>query len=242
VVGKYIELKDAYKSVFESVDHGGVANDCGVSIEHIEAEDIERDGAEKWLNELDGVLVPGGFGDRGTEGKIQAAQYAREYGLPYLGLCLGMQIACIEFARNVLGLEGAHSKELNPETPHPVISLMEDQEHIKKMGGTMRLGAQPCKLKEGSKAASLYAEAEVTERHRHRYEFNNSYREQFEEAGLVFCGTSPDDKLVEMIELPEHPFFVACQFHPEFKSKPNHPHPLFRGFIEACLKRHAPIT
>ncbi len=240
VVGKYIELKDAYKSVFESVDHGGIASDCGVSIEHIEAEDIERDGADKWLDELDGVLVPGGFGDRGTEGKIQAAQYARTNGMPYLGLCLGMQIACIEFARNVLDLEGAHSKELNDKTAHPVITLMEDQEHIAKMGGTMRLGAQPCALKKGSRAAELYGEDEVMERHRHRYEFNNDYREQFEKAGMIFSGTSPDNKLVEMVEIPDHPYYIACQFHPEFKSKPDQPHPLFSGFIAACLKRRLP--
>lgn len=160
--------------------------------------------------------------------------------MPYLGLCLGMQIACIEFARNVLDLEGAHSKELNDKTAHPVITLMEDQEHIAKMGGTMRLGAQPCALKKGSRAAELYGEDEVMERHRHRYEFNNDYREQFEKAGMIFSGTSPDNKLVEMVEIPDHPYYIACQFHPEFKSKPDQPHPLFSGFIAACLKRRLP--
>ncbi|MDA7915659.1 CTP synthase [Verrucomicrobia bacterium] len=237
VVGKYIELKDAYKSVFESIVHGGIAVDSGVSIEPIEAEDIERDGAEKWLSGLDGVLVPGGFGDRGTEGKIEAAKFARENNIPYFGLCLGMQIACIEFARNILGLKDAHSKELDPNTPHPVISLMEDQKGVKIVGGTMRLGAQPCVLKKGSQAAQLYGAELVEERHRHRFEFNNDYREQFEKSELVFCGTSPDDSLVEMIEIPSHPFYIACQFHPEFKSKPDKPHPLFRGFIAACLKK-----
>jgi CTP synthase len=234
VVGKYIELNDAYKSVYEAVIHGGVANDCGVAIEKIESEIIEREGPEKALKGLGGILVPGGFGERGVEGKIKAAQYAREKKIPYLGLCLGMQIATIEFARNVLKLEGAHSTEFDPETPHPVICLLDEQQHVTKKGGTMRLGAQPCQLAVGSKAAQLYGAFVVNERHRHRYEFNNKYRQQFEEAGFVFSGTSPNGKLVEVIELKDHPYFIASQFHPEFLSKPNKPHPLFRGFIAAC--------
>ncbi|HXJ58813.1 MAG TPA: CTP synthase [Verrucomicrobiae bacterium] len=234
VVGKYIELQDAYKSVYEAIIHAGVANDCGVEIEKIESEEIERFGPEKVLKGLAGVLVPGGFGERGVEGKIQAARYCRESKLPYLGLCLGMQIACIEFARHVLKLEEAHSTEFDLDTPHPVIALLDAQRQISKKGGTMRLGAQPCQLLLGSKAARLYGAFVVNERHRHRYEFNNVYREQFEKAGFVFSGTSPDGKLVEVIEIKDHPFFMASQFHPEFQSKPNRPHPLFKGFIAAC--------
>ncbi|MDB6033758.1 MAG: pyrG [Verrucomicrobiales bacterium] len=234
VVGKYIELNDAYKSVYEAIIHGGIANDCGVEIEKIESEEIEKFGPDKVLKGLGGILVPGGFGERGVEGKIIAAQYAREKNLPYLGLCLGMQIATIEFARNVLGLKGAHSTEFDPNTPHPVIALLDDQKQVSQKGGTMRLGSQPCQLAMGSRAAHLYGAFLINERHRHRYEFNNAYREKFEQAGFVFSGTSPDGKLVEMIELKEHPFYIASQFHPEFKSKPNKPHPLFKGFIAAC--------
>jgi CTP synthase len=234
VVGKYIELQDAYKSVYEAVIHGGVANDCGVEIEKVDAEEIEKFGAEKSLKGLGGILVPGGFGERGIEGKIMAAQYAREKKIPYLGLCLGMQISCIEFARNVLGLQGAHSTEFDPNTPHPVIALLDEQKNVVLKGGTMRLGSQPCQLAVGTKSAHLYGAFVINERHRHRYEFNNAYRAQFEEAGFIFSGTSPDGKLVEVIELKDHPFFVASQFHPEFLSKPNAPHPLFRGFIAAC--------
>src|SRR6266542_4059297 len=234
VVGKYIELQDAYKSVYEAIIHGGVANDCGVEIEKIESEEIERFGAEKVLKGLGGVLVPGGFGERGIEGKVQAARYCRERKLPYLGLCLGMQIACIEFARHVLKLEKAHSTEFDPDTPHPVIALLDAQKKVSKKGGTMRLGAQPCQLVVGSQAARLYGAFVVNERHRHRYEFNNAYRTKFEEGGIVFSGTSPDGKLVEIIEIRDHPFFLASQFHPEFQSKPNKPHPLFKGFIAAC--------
>jgi CTP synthase len=234
VVGKYIELNDAYKSVYEAVIHGGIANDCGVEIEKIESEEIEKFGPEKILKGLGGVLVPGGFGERGVEGKIIAAQYARERKLPYLGLCLGMQIATIEFARNVLGLKGAHSTEFDPNTPHPVIALLDEQKQVSNKGGTMRLGSQPCQLAMGSRAGHLYGAFLINERHRHRYEFNNAYREQFEQAGFLFSGTSPDGKLVELIELKDHPFFIASQFHPEFKSKPNKPHPLFKGFIAAC--------
>lgn len=233
VVGKYIELQDAYKSVYEAVIHGGVANDCGVEIQKIESEEIEKQGAEKMLEGVGGILVPGGFGERGIEGKIMAAQYAREKKLPYFGLCLGMQIACIEFARHVLHLESAHSAEFDPNTPHPVICLMNEQREVTKKGGTMRLGAQACQLATGSKAAHYYGAFVVKERHRHRYEFNNHYRAQFEQAGFVFSGTSPDGKLVELIELRDHPFFMASQFHPEFLSKPNRPHPLFKAFIAA---------
>ncbi len=234
VVGKYIELHDAYKSVYEAIIHGGIANDCGVEIEKIESEEIEKQGAEKMLKELGGILVPGGFGERGIEGKIMAAQYAREKKLPYLGLCLGMQIATIEFARHVLKLENAHSTEFDPATPHPVIGLLDEQKQVSKKGGTMRLGAQPCQLVMGTRANHLYGAFLVNERHRHRYEFNNSYRELFEANGFIFSGTSPDGKLVEVIELKDHPFFLASQFHPEFRSKPNKPHPLFKGFIAAC--------
>jgi len=234
VVGKYIELNDAYKSVYEAISHGGIANDSGVEIEKIESEEIEKFGPDKVLKGLGGILVPGGFGERGIEGKIRAAQYAREQKLPYLGLCLGMQIATIEFASNVLKLKGAHSTEFDPQTPHPVIALLDEQRKISKKGGTMRLGSQPCQLVMGTRAAHLYGAFLVNERHRHRYEFNNAYRAKFEEAGFVFSGTSPDGKLVEIIELKDHPFFVASQFHPEFQSKPNQPHPLFKGFIAAA--------
>ena len=220
VIGKYIELQDAYKSVYEAVVHAGGANDCGVEIVRVDSEDIEKNGGINRLNGLSGLLVPGGFGERGVEGKILAAKYARENNVPYLGLCLGMQIASIEFARHALGLEGAHSAEFEPGTPHPIIALLDEQQEVTDMGGTMRLGAQPCKLATDSKAARLYGTDEVSERHRHRYEFNNAYREQFEKAGFVFSGTSPDGGLVELIELKDHPFYMASQYHPEFLSKP----------------------
>ena len=234
VVGKYIGLQDAYKSVYEAVIHGGIGNDCGVELIRIDAEEIERHGAESQLKGLGGILVPGGFGDRGIEGKILAAQYAREKNVPYLGLCLGMQIATIEFARNVLKLEKAHSVEFDANSPHPVIAMMDSQLKVTKKGGTMRLGAMPCQIAMGTLAAKLYGAFVIKERHRHRFEFNNNYREKFEKAGFVFSGTSPDGKLVEIIELPNHPFFIACQFHPEFLSKPHQPHPLFKGFIAAA--------
>ncbi|HXR47590.1 MAG TPA: CTP synthase [Candidatus Limnocylindrales bacterium] len=234
VVGKYIGLQDAYKSVYEAIIHGGVGNDCGVEIVQVDSEEIEKNGAEKMLKGLGGILVPGGFGERGIEGKILAAQYARENKIPYLGLCLGMQIATIEFARNVLKLAKAHSTEFEPNTPHPVIAMLDEQKRVTKKGGTMRLGAQPCQLALGTRAAQLYGSFVVNERHRHRYEFNNAYRDKFEKAGFVFSGLSPDGKLVEIIELANHPFFVASQFHPEFLSKPHQPHPLFKGFIAAA--------
>ena len=236
VIGKYIELQDAYKSVYEAVVHAGGANDCGVEIVRVDSEDIEKNGGINRLNGLSGLLVPGGFGERGVEGKILAAKYARENNVPYLGLCLGMQIASIEFARHALGLEGAHSAEFEPGTPHPIIALLDEQQEVIDMGGTMRLGAQPCKLATDSKAARLYGTDEVSERHRHRYEFNNKYRIQMEEAGLVFSGLSPNGNLVEIIEVKDHPWFLAGQFHPEFKSSPMNPHPLFRDFIASSLK------
>ncbi len=235
VVGKYIELQDAYKSVYESIVHAGIANDTAVRVVRIDAEEI-RDQPAKYLKSLDGILIPGGFGDRGTEGKIAAARYARENGIPYFGLCLGMQIAVIEFARHVAGLEGANSTEFDPKTPHPVIDIMEDQKDLTTKGGNMRLGACPCKLSEDSFSRDAYGTTEIVERHRHRFEFNNAYRKQLEDAGLRIAGVNPERDLVEIIEIPEHPWFVAVQFHPEFKSKPNAAHPLFANFIASALK------
>ena len=237
VVGKYIELQDAYKSIYESLTHAGAANDCGVDVVRVDAADIERDGAAAHLGKVQGVLIPGGFGDRGTEGKILAAQYAREEGLPYFGLCLGMQIATIEFARNVCGLEGANSTEFDSETAHPVICLLEEQKEVVDKGASMRLGTWEARLREGSKARELYGSESVNERHRHRYEFNESYKEQLEGAGLLVSGTSPDGSLAEIVEIPQHPFFLAVQFHPEFQSKPRKAHPLFQGFIAAAVER-----
>jgi CTP synthase len=235
VVGKYIGLHDAYKSVYEAITHGGIANDTAVEIEKIDAEEIEKTGPEAKLSGLCGILIPGGFGERGINGKILAARYARENKIPFLGLCLGMQIAVIEFIRNVAGLADAHSTEFDPDTPNPVIVLLDEQKKITRMGGTMRLGAQLCKLVSGTLASKLYGAFSVYERHRHRYEFNNQYRDILTKNGMVISGTSADDELVEIIELPNHPFFIACQFHPEFQSKPDAPNPLFRGFINACL-------
>ncbi len=234
VVGKYIGLQDAYKSVYEAIMHGGIGNDCGVEIVKIESEDIEKDGVARHLKGLAGILVPGGFGERGIEGKIMAAQYAREHKIPYLGLCLGMQIATIEFARHVLKMDKAHSTEFDTATPYPVIALLDAQKKVTKKGSTMRLGSQPCQLLLNSKVADLYGSFVINERHRHRYEFNNTYRDKFEKAGFVFSGLSPDGKLVEIIELSGHPFFIGSQFHPEFQSKPHQPHPLFKGFIAAA--------
>jgi CTP synthase len=238
VVGKYSEHRDAYKSIYEALDHGGIANKAQVRIQRVHSEAVERDGPERLLSGVDGVLVPGGFGERGISGKLEAVRFARERGIPFLGICLGMQCAAIEFARNVVGLEGAHSTEFDKNNPHPVICLLDEQRSITQMGGTMRLGAQPAKLDPGSRAAQCYATLEISERHRHRYEFNNVYRQQFAAHGLRAVGTSPDGKLVEIIELPEHPWFVAVQFHPEFKSQPTRPHPLFAGFIGAAVARH----
>ncbi|MFO1523316.1 MAG: CTP synthase [Kiritimatiellia bacterium] len=236
VVGKYQALQDAYKSIYESLAHGAAAHKHKLEIVKIAAEDIE-DGKLDDLGTVDGILVPGGFGSRGIEGKIRAIQYARENNIPFLGICLGMQLAVIEFARNVAGLAGAHSTEIDPKTPHPVVALMEEQKDLKDMGATMRLGAWPCKLKEGSLAAKVYGKLQISERHRHRYEFNNEYRDRLTKAGLSLCGTTPDARLVEMVELPGHPWFVAGQFHPEFKSQPLLPHPLFKGFVGASVAR-----
>jgi len=235
VVGKYVELQDAYKSIYEALCHAGGANDCGVDLAIVDTEEIESDGAESRLNDVSGILVPGGFGDRGIEGKIAAARFAREKGIPYLGICLGMQIASIEFARNVCGLIGANSTEFDQKTPYPVISLLEEQKGITEKGGSMRLGSWPTVLKPGTKAHQIYGHTEIAERHRHRYEFNSSYRELMEQNGLVVSGTSPDGALVEIIEYRDHPWFVAVQFHPEFLSKPKAPHPLFREFIRASM-------
>ncbi len=238
VVGKYIELQDAYKSIYEALTHAGAASDCKVDIVRVDAESIEKAGPELYLSGLQGILIPGGFGDRGTEGKIISARYAREKGVPFFGVCLGMQIAVIEFARNVCGLQGASSTEFDKSTPHPVISLLEEQKKVTQLGGTMRLGTWVTDLVAGSKAYELYHSATITERHRHRYEFNSDYREQLESKGLVVSGTSPKGDLAEIIELPTHPHFVACQFHPEFLSKPNNPHPLFHGFVKAAMQHH----
>jgi CTP synthase len=235
VVGKYLGLKDAYKSLMEAIGHGGIANDCGVEVRPVEAEQVERDGPKVHLHDVQAVLVPGGFGVRGIEGKIAAIQYAREERIPFLGICLGMQCAVIEYSRNVCGLAGANSTEFDPKAAHPVIDLLPEQQGVTNLGGTMRLGAYPCRLAPGSRAAGIYGVAEVSERHRHRYEVNNEYRPALETQGMVMCGTSPDRKLVEMIELPDHPYFVGCQFHPEFRSRPRQAHPLFRTFVEAAL-------
>jgi CTP synthase len=235
VVGKYIDLQDAYKSIYESLTHAGAANDCGVELVRIDSEQLDEDNAQEKFRSVAGVLVPGGFGDRGVEGKIVACRYAREHRLPYLGLCLGMQIATIEFARDVCGFKGANSTEFVDNPPHPVICLLEEQKEVRKKGATMRLGSWPAKFVPGTLAARMYGAPEATERHRHRYEFNLKYKEAMEEKGFIVSGTSPDGKLVEVIELRDHPWFIACQYHPEFLSKPNSPHPLFRGFIAACL-------
>ena len=235
VVGKYIELQDAYKSVYEAITHAGIANDTSVRVIRLDAEELEGS-PEKYLNSLNGILIPGGFGDRGTEGKIAAAQFAREHGIPYLGLCLGMQIAVIEFARNAAGLKNANSIEFDPETPYPVVCLMEEQKKLTTKGGNMRLGAYPCKLQQDSLSVQAYKKEVVHERHRHRFEFNNAYRDELKSKGLKIGGINPDSDLVEIVEIADHPWFVAVQFHPEFKSKPNAAHPLFASFIEAALK------
>jgi CTP synthase len=239
LVGKYVKLEDAYLSVAEALRHAGVEHDAQIEIDWIDSEQLQPDEARERLIGADGILVPGGFGGRGIEGKIAAAQVAREHGIPYLGICLGMQIAVAEFARHVAGMPGANSTEFDPETPYPVIDLLPEQKEISDLGGTMRLGADPVKLHEGTRVRELYDEAVIYERHRHRYEVNNHLRRRLEAAGLVCSGTSPDDQLVEAVELPpaEHPFYVASQYHPEFKSRPERPAPLFRGFVGAALER-----
>ncbi len=236
LVGKYTQLHDAYLSVVESLFHAGTANDAIVTIDWVDSETLTLENAGERLAGCGGILVPGGFGDRGIEGMIAAAHYARTQNVPYFGICLGMQIAVIEFARHACGLEGAHSSEFDPKTPYPVVDLMPDQVHITAKGGTMRLGKYPCRLSEQSKALALYGSQDISERHRHRYEFNNDYRAALTEKGLLLAGLSPDGRLVEMVELPAHPWFVGCQFHPEFKSRPDRPHPLFYGFVKAALE------
>lgn len=235
VVGKYIELQDAYKSIYESITHGGIANDCKVEIVRIDSEEIEKHGTQL-LEGLNGILVPGGFGNRGISGKIMAAQFARERKIPYLGICLGMQIAVIEFARHVLGLADATSTEFDPETKNPVVDIMEAQKHVQNKGASMRLGAYKCELVAGTHAAAAYGAGTIFERHRHRYEYNNAFRERLVSAGLIVAGTNTEMDLVEIVEVKNHPWFVGVQFHPEFKSKPTAPHPLFAAFIKAVLE------
>jgi len=240
VIGKYIDVRDAYKSIYESLTHGAASEDCGIDLKLIDAESLVDD-IDKRFEDVTGILVPGGFGGRGVEGKINAARYAREHRIPYLGLCLGMQVATIEFARNVCGIKNANSTEFDKDTPNPVISLLEEQRGVRNKGASMRLGTWPTKIVPGTLAQKLYGDTEVTERHRHRYEFNMKYRDQMNAKGFVISGTSPDGTLAELIELRDHPYFVGCQYHPEFQSKPNHPHPLFRGFIAAALAYEAGV-
>ncbi len=237
VVGKYIALPDAYKSIYEALAHGGIANDARVSVEKIDSECITRQSVEKYLGHVHGVLVPGGFGHRGIEGKIEAVRFAREHKIPFFGICLGMQVACIEFAKNVCNLKNANSTEFDKDTQHPIVSLLEEQKRVETMGATMRLGAYPCRLTKSTKAFQAYKKDSVSERHRHRYEFNNKYTKIFEKQGMAFPGINIKKDLVEIIELKNHPWFVACQFHPEFKSKPDHAHPLFAHFIAAALEQ-----
>ena len=239
LVGKYVSLHDAYISVVEALKHGGIYSHTTVNIKWIDSETVTSENAEELFADVSGILVPGGFGHRGIEGKIEAIRYARTHNIPFLGLCLGMQLSIVEFARDVIGYKDAHSMELNPDTTHPVIHIMEDQIGIEDIGGTLRLGSYPCVLKEDSLAYRLYGTKEIHERHRHRYEVNNDYREVLEANGMSLCGLSPDSRIVEMVEIPSHPWFIATQAHPELKSRPNRPHPLFKGFVEAALaKQH----
>jgi CTP synthase len=236
VVGKYITLQDAYKSIYEALAHGAIENNVRLSIKKVDSEDIEKKGVLSYLKGVKGILIPGGFGRRGIEGKIKAIKFARENRIPFLGLCLGMQTAVIEFARHACGMKNANSTEFNKNTHYPVISLLEEQKKIDRKGATMRLGAYGCRLKKGTAAYAAYKKENIHERHRHRYEFNNKYRERMEKAGMVFSGVNPQRNLAEIIELKNHPWFVACQFHPEFKSKPDKAHPLFTDFIKHSLK------
>ena len=235
VVGKYIALQDAYKSIYEALVHGGIANNARVVIHKIDSEELEKGKIESHFKGVQGILIPGGFGSRGIEGKIRAVKYARETGLPFFGICLGMQVATIEFARTICGLKDANSTEFDKDTKYPVISLLEEQKNVKKMGATMRLGSYSCDLEKNSKSADLYKQSRISERHRHRYEFNNEYKEALQAEGMIFAGVNRERELVEIIELKDHPWFVGCQFHPEFKSKPDASHPLFRGFVAAAL-------
>jgi CTP synthase len=241
VIGKYFDVRDAYKSIYESLTHAAASEDCGIDLELIDAESLQ-DGVNVPLKDVSGILIPGGFGLRGVEGKIKAARFAREQKIPYLGLCLGMQVATIEFARNACGIKDANSTEFDKNTKEPVISLLEEQRGVKNMGASMRLGTWPTKIATGTLAENIYGSAEVMERHRHRYEFNMKYRDQMNEKGFVISGTSPDGTLAELVELRDHPYFVGCQYHPEFQSKPNKPHPLFKGFIQACLNHRSRAT
>jgi CTP synthase len=241
VIGKYFDVRDAYKSIYESLTHAAASEDCGIDLELIDAESLQ-DGVNGPLKDVSGILIPGGFGLRGVEGKIRAARFAREHKIPYLGLCLGMQVATIEFARNACGIKDANSTEFDKNTKEPVISLLEEQRGVKNMGASMRLGTWPTKIAKGTLAEKIYGSTEVMERHRHRYEFNMKYRDQMNEKGFVISGTSPDGTLAELIELRDHPYFVGCQYHPEFQSKPNKPHPLFKGFIQACLNYQSRAT
>jgi CTP synthase len=240
-IGKYVQLVESYKSLNEALLHGGIANDCKVEIKHIDSEELEKHGTGA-LAGYDGILVAPGFGARGTEGKIAAVRHARENRVPFFGICFGMQLACVEFARHVGGLERANSTEIDPATPHPVVDLMPDQRGVTDKGATMRLGAYPCLLKSGTRAAEAYGATEISDRHRHRWEINNNYRDLLEKHGMVLSGLSPEGRLVEMIELPQHPYFVGCQFHPEFKSRPRLPHPLFARFIKAAVERQMTQT
>ena len=238
LVGKYIQLHDAYISVVEALKHGGIAQHATVNIKWVDSELLNNSNVEEVLGDMDGILVPGGFGDRGIEGKITAIEFARIRKIPFLGLCLGMQLSVVEFARHVVGYNDAHSIELDPKTTHPVIALLPEQDGIEDIGGTLRLGSYPCVLDKSSLAYKLYGEETIHERHRHRYEFNNDYRKVLTENGMMLSGISPDGRIVEMVELPDHPFFIGTQAHPELKSRPNRPHPLFRGFVEAAVAKH----
>jgi CTP synthase len=242
IVGKYVDLVESYKSLHEALIHGGIAHNCRVKQRYIDAEEVEQKGAAHFLSTVDAILVPGGFGKRGVEGKIAAVRYAREQKLPFFGICLGMQIAVIEYARNILGLSDANSSEFDQSSPHPVIDLMNDQRSIENLGGTMRLGGYPAQLQVGSLAHRVYGCEQISERHRHRFEVNNAYREQLTAAGLQLSALSPDGTLVEMVEIPEHPYFIGCQFHPEFKSRPTDPHPLFREFVGAALRHRQSLS
>jgi CTP synthase len=242
IVGKYTDVLDSYKSIGESLIHAGIANESTVDVEYLDASDLTEENVSEMLKKYDGVIVPGGFGGRGIEGKIAAIQFLRENNVPFLGICLGMQLAAIEFARNVLGIKDANSIEFVPDGTSNIIHLMESQKRVERKGGTMRLGSYPCHIESGTKAHKAYGRENVLERHRHRYEFNNSYRESFRDNGLYISGVSPDGELVEIIELKDHPWFVACQFHPELKSSPLKAHPFFREFIAASLKEHAKVS